>query len=369
MADSAGRAGETWSAKVCGMRIGPASKQVCPYSTSGEITNGCRSVTAAPCCRPKAGTSCQAGANMLVLARALTLFAPAGNSCRRHAEPVPVSRRRRHPRRDRLWQHGRADGAGAAAIPRNHRDDSAGPVLAAALSRDSTRIGQGEAARPTRRPPDLAVSRHAGRRTRRATEYACGLSRRPRRLRRLHASDRHRAGRQRRHSLLSRRSFTPRAAGVVGRTQAVRDPAALSFSLFGTPSRRRPGRDPRRTKTRPSAAEGAEHRRCRPADRHRARRCAERGRRGKPARGAALLPARTALRHRLARVRTRGAAGVGRAARSAHADGARQGRQGASGAAQRRGATGDVGLSRHAEGHQGRGTRNGCFPPSARAAI
>ncbi len=43
-----------------------------------------------------------------------------------------------------------------------------------------------------------------------------------------------------------------------------------------------------------------------------ARRCAERGRCRKSARGAALLPARTALRDRLARIRTRGAARLGR---------------------------------------------------------
>ena len=68
------------------------------------------------------------------------------------------------------------------------------------------------------------------------------------------------------------------------------------------------------------------------------------------ARRAAQLPARSALRDRPARVRTGRAAGIGRAARPAHADRARQGQQGAARAAQRGRQAGDARLSRAARG-------------------
>ena len=63
---------------------------------------------------------------------------------------------------------------------------------------------------------------------------------------------------------------------------------------------------------------------------------------------AAQLPDRAALRHRAARLRTGGAAGVRRRAQRAHAGGARQGRQGAPGAAQRGGEDRDDRVSRAA---------------------
>ena len=66
------------------------------------------------------------------------------------------------------------------------------------------------------------------------------------------------------------------------------------------------------------------------------------------------MPARSALRDRLARLRTGGAAGLGCAARPADAGDPRQGRPRAAGAAQRRGAAHDEGLSGAARGGQGR---------------
>ena len=92
-------------------------------------------------------------------------------------------------------------------------------------------------------------------------------------------------------------------------------------------------------------------------------------------RPAALLPAGSALRHRLAGFGTGGAAALGVAARRAHDRGARQGQQGAAGAAERGFATGDGRLPRRDRSAQAgkqekRGrTRNGCFPHSARADI
>ena len=62
------------------------------------------------------------------------------------------------------------------------------------------------------------------------------------------------------------------------------------------------------------------------------------------------VPARSALRHGLARVRTGRVAGVRGAARRAHADRARQGQQGAARAAQRIRQAGDARLSRAARG-------------------
>ena len=86
-----------------------------------------------------------------------------------------------------------------------------------------------------------------------------------------------------------------------------------------------------------------------------------------PARGAAQLPDRSRLRDRLARLRTGGAAGVRRAARPAHAGGARQGRQGTAGAAQPGGQAQHGRVSCIARRRVQR-SRNGCFPPSASRA-
>ena len=93
------------------------------------------------------------------------------------------------------------------------------------------------------------------------------------------------------------------------------------------------------------------------------------------ARDAAVLPAGSALRHRLARFRTGGAAAVGVAPRCPHDRGARQGQQGTAGAAERGVAAGDGRLSRRdgsaeaREEEKRRAPRNGCFPPSAKADI
>ena len=93
------------------------------------------------------------------------------------------------------------------------------------------------------------------------------------------------------------------------------------------------------------------------------------------ARDAAVLPAGSTLRHGPARLGTGGAAAVGLAARRPHDRGARQGQQGTAGAAQRSVAAGDGRLSRRDGSAQAREqekrtpARNGCFPPSARAAI
>ena len=87
-----------------------------------------------------------------------------------------------------------------------------------------------------------------------------------------------------------------------------------------------------------SAAQGAQHRRGRRPARAGARRMPRMpkqppAQRLRAARLLCLLEVR--LRHRPARLRTGGAAGFGRAARPAHAGGARQRRQGTAGAAQR----------------------------------
>ena len=93
------------------------------------------------------------------------------------------------------------------------------------------------------------------------------------------------------------------------------------------------------------------------------------------ARAAAVLPAGSALRHRLAGIRTGGAAAVGGAARRPHDRGARQGQQGTAGAAERGFAAGDGRLPRRdgsaeaGEEEERRRPRNGCFPRSARADI
>ena len=130
---------------------------------------------------------------------------------------------------------------------------------------------------------------------------------------------------------------------------SVGDAPALSLPLRRRKTQRRSGRGAGRAQARPPAAEGA-------VDRRRRSRCSTRRARdgemtrqppaAAPARGAAAVPAGSRLRHRLARLRTGGAAGLGRAARPAHARGARQRRQGTAGAAQRGGQARDGGLSR-----------------------
>ena len=67
-----------------------------------------------------------------------------------------------------------------------------------------------------------------------------------------------------------------------------------------------------------------------------------------PARGAAVVPAGSRLRHRLARLRAGGAAGLRRAPRPKNARGPRQRRQGTAGAAQQGGQARHGGISRAA---------------------
>ena len=83
-----------------------------------------------------------------------------------------------------------------------------------------------------------------------------------------------------------------------------------------------------------------------------------------PARGAAVVPARSRLRHRPARLRAGGAAGGRRAARSAHAGGARQRRQGAAGAAQPGGQARHGGISEAARRRPSRNARSKWLFPS-----
>ena len=102
-------------------------------------------------------------------------------------------------------------------------------------------------------------------------------------------------------------------------------------------------------------------------------RCDASGRRA-AARRAAQLPARSAVRDRPARLRAGRAAGLGGAARRAHADRARQGQQGAPRAAERGRRSGRcASIWRCARKPRSRRRarsrpRNGCFRRSARAA-
>ena len=150
-------------------------------------------------------------------------------------------------------------------------------------------------------------------------------------------------------------SAASRAASVARRLSAIRQ---LYRFLYSEGHR---GDDPAAVIEGPkrgrSAAEGAERsRRSTACWRRRATAMQRRSASRAAARGAARLPARSALRHRAARLGTGGAAGLGGAARRAHADGARQGRQGAAGAAQRRGQARDDRLSGAARG--GRSSTN-----------
>ena len=76
------------------------------------------------------------------------------------------------------------------------------------------------------------------------------------------------------------------------------------------------------------------------------------------------LPSGACLRHRAARFRTGGAAGLGGGAQRAHAGGARQGRQGTAGAAQRRRQARDDRVSRAAGGSAGRRQGRNEAPPN-----
>ena len=165
---------------------------------------------------------------------------------------------------------------------------------------------------------------------------------------------------------LAKRGFA--AASVARRLSAIRQ---LYRFLYAEGRRdRRSRRHHRGPQARPHAAEGADHRGCRSPAR-RGTKCDEP--RGKSARAAARraarLPDRDALRHRAARLRTGRAAVVGGGTQCPHAGGARQRRQGAHGPAQRSGQDRDARLSGAARrGRPRAASRNGCFPPSAKAA-
>src|SRR6266704_429020 len=142
-------------------------------------------------------------------------------------------------------------------------------------------------------------------------------------------------------------AYLAAGVGALGRAPALGDPPALPVSLSRGSSRRQSGRRDRRSEARPSAAENPVDRRSRSPARGGPRRARARGRAAqrKAPRGAAHLPARSPIRDGIARLRARGAAGVGGLARRAGADGARQGRQGAAGAVERRRQAGDGGIS------------------------
>ena len=228
--------------------------------------------------------------------------------------------------------------------------------------------------------PDQPVPRHARGRTGRRRQHARRLSPRPRRIFRNFSarSGQGFAGAETQTlrdylADLDARGF--KSSSVARRLSAMRhlfrfllnerirsdDPAAI---LSGPEARPRPaeGAVDRRRRSPAGARQGA--------DRSAGSLCA-----AAASRDAAVLPARSALRHRLAGIGTGGAAALGGAARRPHDRGARQGQQGAAGAAERAVAAGDGRLSRGdggAQAGEARKTpqaRNGCFPRSARAAI
>ena len=195
------------------------------------------------------------------------------------------------------------------------------------------------AAATIRRDPDRAVPRHARGRARRGGEHARRLPARPRRLLRRPRQARRRHRRRRDSDDAARLSARARASAaspppsVARRLSAIRqlyrflyaegqrgdDPAAV---IEGPKRGRALPKVLHQAGRRPA---GAGARRRSERRRHWPSGCARRG----------SMPAGTALRHRLARLGTGVAAGLG-AARAAHAGGARQGRHGAAGAAQRR---------------------------------
>ena len=207
---------------------------------------------------------------------------------------------------------------------------------------------------PIGRHADRAVSRHAGGRARRAPEYASGLSLRPGRFLRLSSSAREPALRgrlERRHPRLSRRACKRGLQRRLrSRANFPRCASSIASSMPNVTARDDPAailEGPKRGRSLPKTLSIADvDRLIAPRVRMRTMRGASAGERQRAAHGS--LPAGTALRHRPARLGTGRAAGIRRAARPAHADGARQGRQGAHGAAQRRGAPGDGALPRAA---------------------
>ena len=124
----------------------------------------------------------------------------------------------------------------------------------------------------------------------------------------------------------------------------------------------------RRAEARPRLPEGAHHQAGRQPAGAGPRQHDGGGKIRAAARGAAQLPARGALRHRAARLRTRRAAGGGGAARPAHAGDPRQGRPRAAGSAQRPGQAHHDRLSGAPRRGASSTNPNGCSPPSARAA-
>ena len=260
---------------------------------------------------------------------------------------------------------------------------------AAALPRPAT-IGPGIDGPPeTEFRPGLidAVPRHAGGRARRRRQHACGLWARSRRLL---GPSRPPSGRPVATAdtddvrgylgALDKRGFA--ATSVARRLSAIRQ---LYRFLYAEGHRRDDPaaimEGPKRGRTIPKVLSIAEVDRLLAAARARAWSGPSSAAAGAAAGGAARLPARGALRDRAAGLRAGRAAGFGGRAQCAHADRARQGRQGAHGAAQRGRQAGHARLSGAARGGEpagrrsargqsrGGAVRNGCFPPSARAAI
>ena len=166
-----------------------------------------------------------------------------------------------------------------------------------------------------------------------------------------------------------------KSSSVARRLSAMRH--LFRFLLQRADSQRRSGRDPVRAEARPRPAESAvDLRRRSPAgarqgaDRSAGSLCAAAASRAAP-----VLPARGALRHGPAGIRTGALPLLGGAARRPNDRGPRQGRQGAAGAAERGVATGDGRLPRRdgsaeaGEEEEPGKPRNGCFPRSARADI
>ena len=175
-----------------------------------------------------------------------------------------------NPGRTCLRRHYRAGGAGASADARDQRDDPAGSLLQATL----TKTRYPAAAWPARQttPNDtlielfldmLAAERGARENTLQAyrddlADFGAGL---------LQAGIGIARGLERQHSRLSRNAFGARLSVILGRPQAVRHPSALSVPVRGRPPQGRSRRDPRRTATRARLAENAlDKRRGSPAD-------------------------------------------------------------------------------------------------------
>ena len=173
----------------------------------------------------------------------------------------------------------------------------------------------------------------------------------------------------RRFARLFERSVTPRHAGDDSGAAAFGDAAALSLSLCRRSSRRRSRRRAAGPQAHAQSAEDAHARRSRSSAAHRRRLRSCSAVAGAAARSAARLPGRVALCDGAARLRACVVAGIGGAQGCACHHRARQRQQRTHGAAQRRGETGDRGLSGARQGRAAtRPSRNGCSRRSATAA-